>query len=139
MEEDGLMLLKQEMSCEEIHVKVNAIHRLKTVILSLGQEETIAKLIPYLSSLISQEDDEVLFAIAEELSLVFDQLTDKTTFLPLLETLCTHDETVVRDQASKSLTIISKHLGDAEMTNVFCPIVIKLAQSDNFTSRVSSC
>lgn len=36
MEENGISLLKQEMTNEEIHVKVNAIHRLKTVILSIG-------------------------------------------------------------------------------------------------------
>lgn len=48
MEEDGYSLLRQEMACEEIHIKVNAIHRLKTVVLSLGPEETVSKLIPYL-------------------------------------------------------------------------------------------
>ena len=48
MEENGLTLLKQEMQNEEIHIKVNAIHRLKTVILSIGQDETISQLIPYL-------------------------------------------------------------------------------------------
>jgi hypothetical protein len=41
MEENGLTLLKMEMLNEEIHVKVNAIHRLKTVILSIGKEESI--------------------------------------------------------------------------------------------------
>ena len=48
MEENGLTLLKQEMTNEEIHVKVNAIHRLRTVILSIGLEETISTLIPYI-------------------------------------------------------------------------------------------
>ena len=36
MDENGLSLLKQEMQNEEIHVKVNAVHRLKTVIASVG-------------------------------------------------------------------------------------------------------
>jgi hypothetical protein len=36
MEDNGLQLLKQEMTNEEIHIKVNAIHRLKTVVLSIG-------------------------------------------------------------------------------------------------------
>jgi len=40
MEENGLSLLKEEMKCEEIQVRVNAIHRMRTVILSIGQEET---------------------------------------------------------------------------------------------------
>jgi hypothetical protein len=49
MEENGLSLLKQEMTNEEIHVKVNAIHRTKTVILSIGENETVSQLIPYFS------------------------------------------------------------------------------------------
>ena len=43
-----MTLLKQEMQNEEIHIKVNAIHRLRTVILSIGLDETIATLIPYI-------------------------------------------------------------------------------------------
>jgi hypothetical protein len=42
MEENGLTLLKSEMLNEEVHLKVNAIHRLKTVILSIGNEEVTA-------------------------------------------------------------------------------------------------
>jgi len=41
MEDNGLTLLKMEMLNEEVHVKVNAVHRLKTVILSIGIEESI--------------------------------------------------------------------------------------------------
>jgi len=85
MEENGLYLLQQEMTNEEIHIKVNAIHRLKTVIVSIGEPAVISQLIPYIEELIKSEDDEVLFAIAEELGNVFALLTDKTTFLNLLE------------------------------------------------------
>ena len=46
---DALALLKEEMSTEEIHLKVNAIHRLKTVILSIG-EGNMQELIVYLNS-----------------------------------------------------------------------------------------
>jgi serine/threonine-protein phosphatase 2A regulatory subunit A len=70
------------METEEVHLKVNAIHRMKTVILCIGIDETIKKLIPYIESknfkefelslgLIEKEDDEVLFAIAEELGKVW--------------------------------------------------------------------
>jgi hypothetical protein len=60
--------------------------------------------------LIEKEDDEVLFAIAEELGkvwydysivyLIFNRelLPDKTQFLGLLEVLARADETVVREQ-----------------------------------------
>lgn len=47
----ALDLLKEEMeNTEEIHLKVNVIHRLKTVILSIGTDETMKKLYPYIES-----------------------------------------------------------------------------------------
>ena len=131
---DVLGLLKEEMSTDEIHLKVNAIHRMRTVIASINNSQVIDNLIPYLNSkcylqenfkffnkllipvlillaLItgnSREDDEVLFAIAEEIGKVFHLIGDKTIFLPLLEQLAESDETVVREEAVKSLTSISK-------------------------------
>jgi serine/threonine-protein phosphatase 2A regulatory subunit A len=126
------------MTNEEIHIKVNAIHRLKTVILDIGEAAITSQLIPYLEELIKSEDDEVLFAIAEELGQVFNLLQDKSVFLKLLEQLAVKDETVVRDQASKSLSEIAKALTDAEVQNTFAPLVIKLAQSEWFTGRISS-
>jgi hypothetical protein len=51
---DALGLLKEEMETQEVHLKVNAIHRLKTVILCIGVDETIKKLIPYLESKLFQ-------------------------------------------------------------------------------------
>jgi len=37
------------------------------------------------------------------------------------------------------LTTIAKALSDAEIQNVFAPMVIRLAQGEWFTGRVSSC
>lgn len=91
-----------------------------------------------LEELLEEEDDEVLFAIAEELGNCWGLLPDKTSFLPLLESLAKVDETVVREQAVKSLINISGELSDAEMQNVFCALVIRLAQAEWFTGRVSS-
>ena len=137
-DQNGLDLLKMELSNEEIHIKVNAIHRLKTVILSIGVDETVTSLIPYIDDIIDKEDDEVLFAVAEELGHVFTLLPDKTRFLPCLEKLAKHDETVVREQSAHSLIKICNELSDAEIQNVFAPMVIKLAQGEWFTGRVSS-
>jgi serine/threonine-protein phosphatase 2A regulatory subunit A len=59
------------METDEIHLKVNAIHRLKTVIMSIGTEATSKSLLDFLEGLLGKEDDEVLFAIAEELGSVW--------------------------------------------------------------------
>lgn len=48
MEDNGLVLLKQEMQNEEVQVKINAIHRMQTVIMSIGHNETVSQLIPYI-------------------------------------------------------------------------------------------
>lgn len=47
---NALDLLKEELTTEEVHLKVNAIHRMKTVILSIGTSETHSSLLPYLDS-----------------------------------------------------------------------------------------
>jgi len=57
----------------------------------------------------------VLFAIAEEIGVIFKLVPDNTTFLPLLEALASQSETVVREEASKSLNKICKELSDAEI------------------------
>ena len=42
------------------------------------------QLIPYLFELVKYEDDEVLFAIAEEIGKIYTFLPDKTSFLEIL-------------------------------------------------------
>lgn len=91
-----------------------------------------------LAGLTNTEDDEVLFAIAEELGTVWELSTDKTLYIPLLEKLAKSDETVVREQASRSLISICDALSDTDIQNIFTPMVIRLAQAEWFTGRVSS-
>lgn len=47
---NALELLKEEMSTEEIHLRVNAIHRLRIVVLTMNQQEIQSVLMPYLES-----------------------------------------------------------------------------------------
>ena len=47
---NAIDLLKEEMQTEDIHLKVNAVHRLKTVVLSIGQSDTVNQLLPSLES-----------------------------------------------------------------------------------------
>lgn len=49
------------------------------------------------------------------------------------------DETVVREQATKSLQTICHALSDDEIQNIFCPLVIRLSTCEWFTGRVSAC
>jgi len=103
------------MQNEEIHIKVNAIHRMQTVICSIDNSAVTSELIPYLDALIEDQDDEVLFAVSEEIGKVFPLIPDKTVFLPTLERLAKHDETVVREQATDSLIKICGFLSESDI------------------------
>lgn len=89
-------------------------------------------LLPYLESipshisigLIKKEDDEVVFAITEELANVGPALgAQHTIVLPILESLCAHDETVVRDRAVKSITKLIERYTDNDTNNFILPLV----------------
>lgn len=88
--------------------------------------------------LIRNEEDEVLFAIAEELGKVFTLLDNKLALLPLLETLCSTDETVVREQAVKSLSKIAETLPNSDIQNIVASIIIRLSNLEALPSRLSS-
>jgi len=53
---DPIELLKEEMSNDEVSYKVNAIHRLTTIVYAIGMTPTYDKLIPFLDSKISDKD-----------------------------------------------------------------------------------
>ena len=120
------------MKTEEIHLRVNAIHRMSIVIASIGVERTMNELRPYLFELIKTEDDEVLFAIAEDIGKVFTMVPHRDAFLEILQELAGAQETVVRQMATESMNIICKHLSDAELQNKYAPMVIKLATGEYF-------
>ena len=50
---DPIELLKEEMSNDEVACKVNAIHRLTTVVLAIGPSHCYEKLIPFLDSIVN--------------------------------------------------------------------------------------
>ena len=115
------------------------MHRIKSILIAISPKASNDTIIPYLDSLIKKEDDEVLYAIAEEIGKVWPCFYDKNALVILLEHLCSVDETVVRDQGAKSLIEISKSMSENEIQSIVTPSVIKLAQSDWFTGRVSAC
>lgn len=137
---DALALLKEELEADEVHLKVNAIHRLKTVMMALSEGEIKTELFPYINDLIDSECDEVLFAIAEELGKTeIFHLCDVNQLLDALEKLACSDETVVREQASLSLRNTCINMNESDVQDIFIPLVLKLASSDWFPGRVSAC
>lgn len=69
----------------------------------------------------------MVFAIADELTNIAPALgAQHTIVLPILENLCAHDETVIRDRAVKSLTKIMEKYTDNEINNFILPLVMSI-------------
>ena len=60
-------VLKEDLDTDEVAARVNAIHKVRIVASILGVEGIKTTLLPFLDQLIKKEEDEVLFAIADEI------------------------------------------------------------------------
>ncbi|RVW49550.1 Serine/threonine-protein phosphatase 2A 65 kDa regulatory subunit A beta isoform, partial [Vitis vinifera] len=126
---------------EDIQLRLNSIRRLSTIARALGEERTRKELIPFLSEN-NDDDDEVLLAMAEELGVFIPYVggvEHANVLLPPLETLCTVEETCVRDKAVESLCRIGAQMREPDLVESFIPLVKRLAAGEWFTARVSSC
>ena len=71
---------------------------------------------PYLDKLINTECDEVLFSIASELGLKnIAEAGGIDVIAPLLEKLAKSDETVVREEAAKSMSKLCEGMSDSDI------------------------
>ncbi|CAD8195625.1 unnamed protein product [Paramecium pentaurelia] len=140
MSENPFEVFKEDMENEEVYLRVNAIHRVRIICTLIGVDQIKSQLIPYLDSLLNKDEDEVLFAMAEELGNIAEIIPNQSScLLNLLEKLTTFDETLVREQAVKSISIICQFLSDLEIVNVIVPMWLRLAQNDTyFTCRISA-
>lgn len=58
--------------------------------------------------------------------------------VPLLENLCSFEETVVREAACDSLVHMSEKLSEEENNEVIVPAILRLTEAQSFTNRVSA-
>ena len=98
-----IAILMDELKSEDTQLRLNAVHRLSTIALALGPERAREDLIHFLQDNLDDED-EVLFALAEEMGKNFEHYIGGPEYghllLPLLETLAGTEETLVRDKVS---------------------------------------
>lgn len=98
-----IAILMDELKSEDVQLRLNAIHRISTIALALGEERARDELIPFLQDSVDDED-EVLLALAGELGANFYQYLGGPDYAHLLlgplETLATVEETLVRDKVS---------------------------------------
>src|SRR5690349_2773234 len=87
------------------------------------------------------EEDEVLLAVAEEVSkfkLYLDQ-SQIIQVLPLFQFLLCVEETVVREQAVESMREFIKTLTDEQIQKDVVGLINNIAGQEYFTGKVSAC
>lgn len=94
----------------------------------------------FFKELIGSEEDEVLLAIAENLSKFRIYLKDDkfTATFPLFQTLLCAEETVVRETMIESFREIIKTLSDDIIYKEILPIIYNISIQENFTGKVSA-
>lgn len=95
-----LAILIDELKSEDVVLRLNAIRRLSTIALALGEERCRDELVPFLMESLDDED-EVLLALAEELGNFTEYVGGPQwahLLLSPLENLAAVEETLVRDK-----------------------------------------
>ncbi|KAF3489219.1 hypothetical protein F2Q69_00054270 [Brassica cretica] len=147
-----IAVLIDELKNDDIQLRLNFVCRLSTIACALGEERTRKELIHFLSEN-SDDDDEVLLAMAGEL-IVFIPFVGGVehahVLLPPLESLCTVEETCVREKVVDSLCKIGSEMRESDLVDSFVPLVKsrlicfffilwRLAAGEWFAARVSAC
>ena len=120
-EPDAIMIMSPfdlfvaQLSSDSTEARVDAMKKLAIVGEAMGTDGTLSKLIPYLTDTIANrdgeddDDDEILLNLAGQLALMVPGLVPghaALPLLPILERLCSIEETVVRDEAVETMNMI---------------------------------
>ena len=144
-------LFVAQLSSDSTEARVDAMKKLAIVGEAIGTEATLHQLIPYLTNNIAfnekDDDDEILLILAGQLALLVPGLVpghQALPLLPILERLCSIEETVVRDKAVETMNQIVPQLlpgGNYEEGmpfNLLLGTSKRLAGADWFTAKVSA-
>ncbi|ODV79355.1 ARM repeat-containing protein [Suhomyces tanzawaensis NRRL Y-17324] len=137
-----LALLMDELKHDDVSNRVEAMEKLDTIAIALGPERTLKELIPFLNDVAQDDEEEVFAVLAAKLGDFVPLIGGTAHCLPLIEILTIlvlMEEPIVRDKAIDSLNNISLELSDAELAEVFIPLVQSLSQGNWFSKKIASC
>ncbi|SCU90906.1 LADA_0F07052g1_1 [Lachancea dasiensis] len=137
-----LALLMDELKHDDIGNRVEAMKKLDTIALALGPQRSRDELVPFLTEVAQDDEDEVFTVLAEQLGKFVPFIGGSkfaTLLLPALEILASTEETLVREKAVESLNHVAQELSEDQLFHDFIPLIEHLATADWFSSKVSSC
>jgi serine/threonine-protein phosphatase 2A regulatory subunit A len=137
-----LDLFQSQMEHGATEAKVDAMKRLSVVAYALGRDLTLSNLVPYLQTVVMKQppyEDEILLQLGSQLQLLVPQLLKNNVqimpLLPIIERLAGMEETVVRDEAVKTMVHIAPHVSDHSQ---LVSLTKRLVAADWFTAKVSA-
>eukprot|EP00529_Nitzschia_sp_RCC80_P015281 CAMPEP_0113491478 /NCGR_PEP_ID=MMETSP0014_2-20120614/27576_1 /TAXON_ID=2857 /ORGANISM="Nitzschia sp." /LENGTH=704 /DNA_ID=CAMNT_0000385269 /DNA_START=209 /DNA_END=2323 /DNA_ORIENTATION=- /assembly_acc=CAM_ASM_000159 len=138
-EEDAKQVIEQ-LRGEDLAGRIAASNRLEGVAAVLGPQRTREELLPFLTDGIDDED-EVLLGMAASLGKMVPLVggADQAhVLLQPLELLLDVEETTVRDAAAESAQTISSNLPDSTFQQHYAAMLLRLAEKEWFTARISA-
>jgi serine/threonine-protein phosphatase 2A regulatory subunit A len=136
-----IALLIEQLKSEEVGLRVNATRALPSIAATLGPERTRSELLPFLGEC-TDDEDEVLLALAEQLGRLFEAVGGAQhlhLLLDPLEALAATDEAAVRDAAVAAMQGVIAQMSSAQLEEHCVPLLQRLANSIHYTARVSAC
>uniref|UniRef100_A0A7S0V3B1 TOG domain-containing protein n=1 Tax=Hemiselmis tepida TaxID=464990 RepID=A0A7S0V3B1_9CRYP len=137
---DAYGLLSEEFKSDDVTDQLAAARRIPIIASCMGADRCRSQLVPFLKSAIGEYTDEILHAIAKACGQIVGACgggDNAACLLPLLETLCEHEETVVRNNAVEALVIVGKTMSGPAIQEQFAPMVKRLSSADFFPSKIS--
>jgi serine/threonine-protein phosphatase 2A regulatory subunit A len=141
-------LFTSQMESGSTEAATDAMKKLRVVCVLGGPEHTRTVIIPYLTSLLNDNNgglsDELSLILGQQISTILPILSDEALLdiLPILEKLACTEETVVRDQAVLVMNEVSARTGQSPAAAAMIPahvaLVKRLASADWFTAKVSA-
>jgi serine/threonine-protein phosphatase 2A regulatory subunit A len=142
---DALELFKEEIRSDDLSTRIECIADIKIIAHALGKQKALSVLVPLVSECVKgvfcPDDDEVLLAFAKHLPDLIPFLpsdSGPSSIVPILESLASQDETVIREAAVVSLGRIAQSSQSACSETCF-PALVRLFKAEWFSPKLSAC
>lgn len=138
---ESVLCLIDELKSEDHNLRLHAINNVHLIATAIGPDRTREELVPYLSELLEDDNEEVLLALAAKLGDLADCIGDPQyigSLLTPLQTLATNEEAVIRDKAVESINKLASLMPIECLASDLNAVIKVLTNSDWFSARISA-
>lgn len=138
---ESVLGLIDGLKSEDHNLRLHAINNVHLIAGAIGPERTREELVPYLTELLGDDNDEVLLALAVKLGDLAQLVgcdIDIGVLLPPLQTLARNEEAVIRDKAVESINRLAQLMPVSRLTTDLSAVIKALCESEWFSARISA-